>query len=176
MSDPYRRKQTFYQEISGEFDVTALSSGTFTVATIPNTTPANYTMFIQRVYASITGAKAGDTWVVQDSSGKVLGQFPTDTLTVETPTGAPAMGSAATPGVNYKLDFGPIGASLTAGANLQVVVASGNSSGIITWEGYVKRNSVTTVDGSTVDIGSQTNRTTANEVSGTGSNATTPAS
>lgn len=128
LMDKYRRQQTFFSDISGGKAITALTTGTQTLATVPGSSPAgSQQLFVQRLHAELTAALANGTWSVQDSSGVVVATFPTSQTTPQT-----------TENESYDIDLGPIGMPLTAGASLVLVISGGGAAGMVAWEGYAK--------------------------------------
>ena len=125
MSEPYQRKRSFYQDVSGSLTNTAFT--TSPAILINQAQKPNDTIFIQKIHANITGP-AADTWQVQDSTGVNV----TDAF------------SAATAGIigGMGYDFGPEGIPLSQGASLILNLSGLGSSGYLTWEAYSKRVAV----------------------------------
>ena len=120
MSDPYRRKRTFHQDVSG-----ALSVGAGTDDTTVQASKANHTIYLQKAHVQITGASAGKTWQFTDVAGvQLTGPFPTDT-----------------DGSHYDMDFGPDGVPLTEASGLLLDVSAAGASGWASWEAYLKPTS-----------------------------------
>ena len=117
MSDPYRRKRTFHQDVSG-----ALSVGAGTDDTTVQASKANHTIYLQKAHIQITGASANKTWEFTDVTGvQLTGPFPTDT-----------------DGSHYDMDFGPDGVPLTEASGLKFEVSAIGASGWASWEAYLK--------------------------------------
>lgn len=138
--DSYYKKRSQYQDISGSTQISALQNGTITLAVPPGDAVhlLFYTIFIQKVYGSITTLLAAQSWKLQDSADAPVPIYviPTDTIT---DTGAGVIqGLAAT----FSADFGSIGSALTVGKSLQLVISSGGAAGTVSWEGYAKRTVV----------------------------------
>ena len=120
MSDPYRRKRTFHQDVSG-----ALSVGAGTDDTTVQASKDNHTIYLQKAHVQITGASAGKTWQFTDVAGvQLTGPFPTDT-----------------DGSHYDMDFGPDGVPLTEASGLLLDVSAAGASGWASWEAYLKPTS-----------------------------------
>ena len=120
MSEPYRRKRSFYQDVSGSLNVGAGTDDT-TVQASKN----NYTIYLQKAHIQITGASAGKTWQFTDVAGvQLTGPFPTDT-----------------DGSHYDMDFGPDGVPLTEASGLLLDVSAAGASGWASWEAYLKPTS-----------------------------------
>lgn len=118
MGEPYRRKRTFYQDISGSLLVAAAAT-TSTLVTVRN---GNNTLYVQRVHIEVTTTGAF-TWSFQDSAG----------------TPIPIVPSVSTAAVaHFDFDFGPEGVPCTVGKNLVLSISAAGAAGWVTWEGYSK--------------------------------------
>ena len=121
MSDPYRRKRTFHQDVSGSLNVAAGTDDT-TV----QTSKTNHTIYLQKAHIQITGASANKTWEFTDVTGlQLTGPFPTDT-----------------DGSHYDMDFGPDGVPLTEASGLKLEVSATGAAGWVSWEAYLKPTTV----------------------------------
>jgi hypothetical protein len=125
MSEPYRRKRSFYQDVSGSLANTAFTTSPSTL--VDQSKKPNDTIFVQKIHANITGP-ASDTWQVQDSTGINV----TDAFSAATAGNIGGMG----------YDFGPEGIPLVQGASLILTLSGLGSSGYLTWEAYSKRVAV----------------------------------
>jgi hypothetical protein len=125
MSEAYRRKQTFYADISGDYRVLATDTGTIALAS----GKANDTIYVQKIHIEVTTINGGgELWSFKDSAGTPLDIVP----------------SIATSAIaHFDFDFGPNGVPCTEGKdfNLVISVATG-AVGRISWEGYRKRTAV----------------------------------
>lgn len=132
MSDGYLRQRQIYGNYSGSLSVTSLTGQTTLVTAKPaGKLDTGYSIFVQRVKITVTGALAGATWSVQDSTGVQV----TGNVTVAS---APAV---------FEYDFGPEGFELSTSANLVFVPSATGASGIITWDATQKLNSLTSFGG-----------------------------
>ena len=122
MSEPYRRKVTFYQNISGALNVAAATTTTTLV-----TGKTSDTIFIQKLHFEITTGSAAKTWTIQDSNG-------TPVVIV------PSVDASAV--AHFDFDFGPEGVPLTEAKNLVLSISAAGAVGWVTWEGYSKRTAV----------------------------------
>ena len=112
-----------YQKISGNLIVATTTDDTTIVAAV-----TNHTIYLQKVYVSITGASAGKTWTLDDNAGtprQLAGPWPTDT-----------------DGSHFEADYGSEGVPCTQGQALLFNVSATGAAGVVTWEGYIKRTGV----------------------------------
>jgi hypothetical protein len=116
MSDPYRRRTSFYQDISGAFNV-GTATTTTTLVTARN---ANYTIWIQKLHIEVT-TSAVQTWTFADSAGTPVNIVP-----------AVSTSSIA----HFDFDFGPEGVPLTLGKNFVLTISAAGAAGWVSWEGY----------------------------------------
>lgn len=123
MGEPYRRKRTFYQDISGSLFVAAAA----TTSTLVTDRNANNTLYIQKVHIEITTTGAF-TWTLQDSAGSPVPIIP-------------AVSTAAV--AHFDFDYGPEGVPCTVGKNLVLSISAAGAAGWVTWEGYQKLTVVT---------------------------------
>ena len=115
----YARKRIIYQDISGSLSVTTATDDT-TLVTARN---ANYTIYIQKIFAQVTAASA-TTWTLKDSAG--------------TPVSITGALSTASAPVSFNIDFGDNGVALSAGKNFLLDVGATGAAGQIVWEGYMR--------------------------------------
>lgn len=125
MGEPYRRARTFYQDISGTFNVLA---GSTTTTLVTCGKPTKDTIYIQKIHVEVTAGSATKTWTFQDSAG-------TPVLLV------PSIDASAI--AHSDFDFGPNGIPLTQGTNLVLSISAAGAGGWISWEGYEKLTVVT---------------------------------
>jgi hypothetical protein len=123
MSEPYRRKRSFYQDVSGTQKVVAATDDT-TLVTARNT---SNTLYLQKLHVEVTAGSMGVTWTFKDSAG-------TPVLLV------PSLDASAI--VHYDFDFGPEGIPLTEGKNFLLDVSAAGATGWISWEMYQRLTSV----------------------------------
>ena len=124
MSDGYSKYLTFYQDVSGNL---AVGTGDVTLVTVRN---VSHSLFLQKAHVQVTGASAGKTWQLTDSTGAELtGPF-----------------DVGTDGSHWDMDFGPEGRQLTEGANLVFDVSASGATGIVSWEAYQKLTAVVAAD------------------------------
>lgn len=122
MGEPYRRLRTFYQDVSGSFNVLAVST-----TTTLQTGKTNDTIFLQKAHFEITTTSATKTWTLQDSAGSPIILIP--------PVDASAV-------AHFDFDFGPNGIPLTVGKDLVLAISAAGAGGWVTWEAYSKRTTV----------------------------------
>lgn len=122
MGEPYRRNRTFYQDVSGNLNVTAATDDTTLV-----TAPTNHTVFLQKLHIEVTAGSGAVTWTIKDSAG-------TPVLLV------PVVSAAAI--AHFDFDFGPDGVPCTEEKNLLLDVSATGAVGWVTWEGFKKRTKV----------------------------------
>lgn len=116
MSDGYLRNREFYGDDGGDLTVTAATDDTTLI-----TCKAAHTIFVQRAKVGVTTASA-TTWNLKDSTGLSI-------------SGALSANSAPT---QYPLDYGPRGKALTPGANFVLDVGAVGAAGLVTWEAFQK--------------------------------------
>ena len=128
MSEPYRRKRSFYQDISGSYRSVAADTGIIHLVAAPAN--SNDTYYIQKLHIEITTVNGGgELYTFQDGAG----------------TPIPIVPSIATSAIaHFDFDFGPEGVPCTQGTSfdLNITAATGAISWI-SWEGYKKRTGVT---------------------------------
>ncbi len=133
--DAYYKKRSQYSDISGSLEISALLSGTVTLA-VPVGDVAHqafHTIFIQKIFGSVSILQAGQTWKFGDTTPFVIFTLPTDTIT---DTAAGTIQGLTT---DFSSDWGSIGIGLAVGTSFQVAISGGGASGAISWEGYCKR-------------------------------------
>src|SRR5580692_6963546 len=105
MGEPYRRKRTFYQDVSGSTNVLVGTAGPVALATARN---ANNTIYLQKVHMEITTGSGAVTWTLQDTAGTPIPLVP-------------SVSAAAV--AHFDFDFGPEGVPCTVGTNLSLVLS-----------------------------------------------------
>lgn len=123
MSEAYRRKQTFYQDVSGSLTLGASTDDT-TLVTVRN---SSHTIFLQKLHIEITAGSSGKTWTFKDSADTPV------LLVPNVDAGAIA---------HFDFDFGPTGVPLTQGKNFLLDVSAAGAAGQVTWEAYQKLTAV----------------------------------
>lgn len=118
MSEPYRRKRSFYQDVSSSLKVTASTDDTTLV-----TAKTDHTIYLQKLHVEVTAGSMGVTWTFKDSAG-------TPVLLV------PSLDASGI--VHYDFDFGPEGIPLTEETNFLLDVSATGAAGWINWEAYTK--------------------------------------
>jgi hypothetical protein len=124
MSDPYRRKTTFYRNISGNGVVATGDSATKHL--VPASTLE--TLFIQKIHVEIITGSA-KTWTFQDTANTPV------VIAIVDTTSAPSDTKVG----HWDKDFGPEGYPLTEAKGLDMAISGAGAAGNITWEGYAKR-------------------------------------
>lgn len=121
--DGYRRRRTFYQDVSRE--VVFLAANDFTVlgADFIPVKNANYQLFIQRIIVNVATV-AAQSITFQDDAG--------------TPVVIAVLPASAARGVQLILDGGTDGIPLTAGKNLDITASAAGVAGSIVVEAYMK--------------------------------------
>ena len=123
MGEPYRRKRTFYQDISGSTQIGALT----TTTTLVSARNANQSLYIQKLHIEVTAGSGGVTWSFEDTAASPV-------LLV------PSVSAASV--AHFDFDFGPEGIPCTQGTNFQVVISAAGAAGWIAWEGYQKQTGI----------------------------------
>lgn len=118
MSEPYRRKRSFYQDVSGSLKVTSATDDSTLQAS-----KTSYTIYLQKIHVEVTAGSAAVTWTIKDSAG-------TPVLLV------PSLDASAI--VHYDFDFGPEGIPLTEAKDLLLDVSAAGAVGWVSWEAYLK--------------------------------------
>lgn len=122
MSEPYRRKRSFYQDVSGSLNVTASTDDTTLV-----TVRANNTLYLQKLHIEVTAGSSSKTWSFTDTANSPI------TLIPSVDVGAVA---------HFDFDFGPEGIPLTEGKNFLLNVSAAGAAGWVSWEMYQKLTAV----------------------------------
>lgn len=121
--DGYRRRRTFYQDVSRETIFLAANDFTVLGADYIPVKNANYQLFIQRIIVNVSTV-AAQSITFQDDAGTpvVIGILPT----------------SAARGPQTVLDGGTDGIPLTAGKNLDITASAAGVAGSIVVEAYMK--------------------------------------
>lgn len=127
MSESYRRKTSYYENISG--NVLVASGDSTTKVLVAGRT--SDTIFVQKIHVEIITASA-KTWTFQDSAGTPVVIALVDTTSVPSDT---KVG-------HWDKDFGPEGYPLTVDKGLNLAISGAGAAGNVTWEGYRKRVTV----------------------------------
>ena len=122
MSEAYRRLTTFYQDVSGAFNVLAATDDTTLV-----TGKTGHTIYLQKLHIEVTAGSGGKTWTFKDNAG-------TPVLLV------PSIDAASI--AHTDIDFGPEGIPLTEAKSFLLDVSAAGAVGWISWEAYMKRTAV----------------------------------
>mgnify|MGYP001348774668 CR=1 FL=1 len=122
MSEPYNRKRTFYQDVSGSRNILAADT-TLTL----QASKTSDTIFLQKLHIEITTLSAAKTWTFQDSAASPILLVPviaTDAI------------------AHFDFDFGPNGIPLTVAKDLVLSISAAGAGGWVTWEAYLKRTAI----------------------------------
>lgn len=122
MSEPYRRKRTFYQDVSGSLRVAAATDDSTLVSA-----RVNHTLYLQKLHVEITAGSMGVTWSFTDGAGSPVPLVPS----------LDASGI-----VHYDFDFGPEGIPLTEEEDFLLNVSATGAAGWVSWEMYQKLTAV----------------------------------
>lgn len=118
MSEPYNRKRTFYQNVSGNRQIIATDTGVVSL----QTSKTSHTIYIQKLHIEITTGSAAKVWTFQDNNGTPLPVVP-------------SIDASAI--AHFDFDFGPFGIPLTEAKAFTVSVSAAGAVGWVAWEAYL---------------------------------------
>ena len=124
MSEPYRRKRTFYQDVSGQFNILAATDDTILKA-VRN---VQQTIYLQKLHIEVTAGSGSVTWTFTDTANTPINLIPS---------------VSAASIAHFDFDFGPEGIPLTAGKGFKVDVSGTGAVGWVSWEAYQKLSATT---------------------------------
>lgn len=127
MSDAYRRKRTFYQDVSTTAIVAATDDYSSTAHSFITPRNASYTIYIQKITVNPTTYSA-KSWTFQDSAGT-----PVVYGIMSFPAAAPTTGGITD---QFVLDFGPSGQAMTLGKDFQLKMSAAGVAGSLIIEAY----------------------------------------
>lgn len=120
----YSRNRRLFKNISGQLIFTASTDDT----TLVTNGSTNNTIYIQKIYCSLTTATAA-TISFEDSAGA--------------PVRVAYVDGAVGTNAPWSFDFGAEGAKLTEGKNFVMNVSATGNAGRVVWEGYERLTAVT---------------------------------
>ena len=125
--DGYIKRRSHNRDISGQRAVNTTGA----TSTLVTAKSANYTIYIQRAYVTVTTGSASVTWSLQDSAA--------------TPVSITGLLSVATAPSSYESDYGPEGVALSAGTNLTLTLSATGAAGIVKYDGYMRLSSAVAI-------------------------------